>query len=65
MERLLTVKETAVILNARIMQVYAWISEGILPAVRIGRKIRISPEVLHKFVEEGGKSYKGGWKKEV
>lgn len=63
MERLLTVKETADILNARVMQVYAWISEGILPAVRLGRKIRICPESLRKFVEDGGKSYDGGWRK--
>ena len=67
MERLLTVKETAEILNSRVMQVYAWVSEGILPAVRIGRRIRISPEALRSFIDNGGKSYDGpgGWRKEA
>ena len=67
MEPLLTVNEAAEILNARKVQIYAWITEGILPAVRIGRRIRISPQELRNFINSGGKSYDGpgGWRKEV
>lgn len=38
--------------------------QGILPAVRLGRHIRVDREVLDEWIKNGGQSLPGGWKRE-
>lgn len=44
-------------------QVYRLIREGVIPAVRIGRSIRVDSTTLEEFVKNGGKQLSGGWKR--
>ncbi|HEY6330642.1 MAG TPA: helix-turn-helix domain-containing protein [Blastocatellia bacterium] len=53
--KLLTVPETAAVLGLRSDTVYAMAKAGVLPIVRIGAKaVRVSPEALQRFIEQGG-----------
>jgi hypothetical protein len=48
--------------------VYTAVREHILPpgvAVRIGRKLFINEEKFAEFIDRGGASLPGGWKREV
>lgn len=63
--RLLTAAETAKILGLSMDRVYALIREGIIPAVRLGRLVRIDSVALEEWIRQGGKAYPGGWKKEA
>ncbi|MED0672677.1 helix-turn-helix domain-containing protein [Aneurinibacillus aneurinilyticus] len=65
MNRLLTIEETCDILAIPIQTGYAMAREKILPTVRIGRLVRIDPDKLKEWIDQGGKSYAGGWKKEI
>jgi excisionase family DNA binding protein len=51
-------------LNMSAARVYELIREGILPAVRCGRQVRIDPDALEAFINNGGKSLPGGWRKD-
>lgn len=51
-------------LKARRAQIYAWVRQGLLPAVRIGRLIRFDPDQLDEFIRRGGKALLGKTKKE-
>lgn len=53
--RLLQVREVADRLSLRLPQTYAIIQAGLLPAVRIGRQIRVDPRALEAFVKSGGR----------
>jgi excisionase family DNA binding protein len=50
-EQLLTAAQAAVILNMSLRKVRRLIENKILPAVRIGRAVRIRPEDLRTFIE--------------
>ena len=43
---------------------YELCRSGILPHVRVGRRIRFSPEAILDWVADGGSGYPGGWRKE-
>ena len=62
--RLLTIKEVAEILRVRDQRAYQLIHAKILPAVRIGRQLRVSEDSLRAFVESGGQPLSGGWRHE-
>jgi excisionase family DNA binding protein len=64
-EKLLRVNEAAEWLDLSEYQVLAYAREGILPHVRLGRQIRFAPAALEEFINNGGKSYPGGWKREA
>jgi excisionase family DNA binding protein len=61
---LLTPAETAAILKVGRERVYTLVRKRILPAVHLGRHIRVSREALEQFIATGGKSLPGGWRKE-
>ena len=61
---LLTIKEVAEILRVRDQRAYQLIHAKILPAVRIGRQLRVSEDSLREFVESGGQALPGGWRHE-
>ena len=60
---MLTVDEVAERLRVTRGAVYALVRAGLLPAVRVGRRIRIAERVLANFIEAGGRSWPGGWRK--
>lgn len=48
----LTPHEVAESLQVGVRQVYKWIQDGDLPAVRLGRVYRVQPEDLQRFLLE-------------
>lgn len=65
LRRLHRVPEVARILDTTDQRVYEMLRQGILPGVRMGRQVRIDRVALEKFIENGGQSYPGGWKKKA
>jgi excisionase family DNA binding protein len=61
--QLLKVAEAAEYLNLSEYQTLSYAREGIIPSVRCGRLVRFSPAALNEFIESGGKSYEGGWRR--
>ncbi len=47
----LSVSEVAFILGVSTRQVHRWIERGLLPAVRVGRLVRIREEDLNAFIQ--------------
>ena len=60
---LLTLTEVASLLNVKYHRAATLAREGILPVIHLGRQVRVSPEALHLFISEGGKSLPGGWRR--
>ncbi|MFB3778331.1 MAG: helix-turn-helix domain-containing protein [Bryobacteraceae bacterium] len=60
---LLTAQETARILKVGVERVYNLVRMGILPAVRLGRHIRIVRSTLEEFLANGGRGFDGGWRR--
>jgi putative molybdopterin biosynthesis protein len=56
MDRLLTLKEVAEVLNIKVFRAAELVRLGILPAVRLGRQIRVDQQQLSQFIQSGGKS---------
>jgi excisionase family DNA binding protein len=51
--QVLSVREAAALLHVNVKTLYAEISAGRFPAIRIGRAIRISRSVLTSILEQG------------
>lgn len=62
--QLFTVKELARIFKVRDQRAYELIRADVIPAVRIGRQVRVSEEAIRQFVESGGQPLPGGWRRE-
>lgn len=62
-EQLLTMAEAALRLQVTVVRAYQLVREGILPAVRLGRQIRVDPRRLDDFVRKGGAAFPGGWRR--
>jgi excisionase family DNA binding protein len=54
LEPLLTVGETAAILNLSTRTVRRLIASGTIPVVSIGRSVRIRPRDVERLIAEGG-----------
>lgn len=64
---LLTLQNTADILNVKYPRVAEMVRTGTIPdtcIVRLGRQIRINPDALEQFVRNGGKALAGDWRHE-
>jgi excisionase family DNA binding protein len=61
--KLLKLTEVAAILNVDEQRAYALARENLIPVVRLGRQIRVDSEALEKFIQRGGQSLPGGWRK--
>ncbi len=57
-ETFLTVADVAALLQLNQQTVRNWIDQGKLPAVRVGRRVRIKRSDLDRVVEDG---YQGGF----
>lgn len=53
---LLTIDETARILNVSIQRAYQLARENAFPTVRVGRQVRVDPRALEDWINAGGKS---------
>ena len=58
--RFLTVQETAELLRLHRQTVYTMASRGQLPAVRIGRALRIHAGKLERMLEDQAAGHEGG-----
>jgi excisionase family DNA binding protein len=50
------------------LRFYELVRRGVLPpgvVVRLGRHIRVNPTRLEAFIDSGGASLPGGWRKEA
>ncbi|MBA2671626.1 MAG: helix-turn-helix domain-containing protein [Gemmatimonadetes bacterium] len=45
--------------------IYRMCREGILPHVRLGRKVKFAPEQIEDYLRAGGQALPGGWRKEA
>jgi excisionase family DNA binding protein len=61
---LLTVSEVSSLLSLRKARIYALVREGLLPAVRFGRQVRIERGALNEWIRLGGRSLPGSWARE-
>ena len=63
MAKLLRISEVAALLAVRRERVYELIRQGTLPAVRIGRQVRVAEGVLGDWVASGGRALPGRWRR--
>ena len=62
---LLRIPEVAERLDVTHARAYELARTGALPAVRIGRQLRVDPEALQAWIDNGGQPLPGGWRKEA
>jgi len=61
--RFLTVPEVAELIKLTEARVYEAVRLKLLPAVRIGRQIRIEHSVFVEWARSGGKTFANGWRR--
>ncbi|NIM47999.1 MAG: helix-turn-helix domain-containing protein [Gemmatimonadales bacterium] len=54
--KLLRVSEVAAILDVPTARAYSLTRSGTIPAVRLGRQVRVHPEVLDQWIRNGGQA---------
>lgn len=64
MKQLMTIAEAARVLAISESHAYSLAKEGLLPVVRVGRRVRVNPADLERFIAEGGRNLPGGWRRE-
>jgi excisionase family DNA binding protein len=62
--KLLKIRDVAERLDVTTQRAYELARIGVLPAVKIGRQVRVAPAALDAFIESGGATLPGGWKRE-
>jgi len=63
-ESLLTAQQVAVLLQVPKARVYELAREGLIPAVRLGRQIRVSASALDDWIADGGRALPDGWRRD-
>jgi len=63
--KLLTIPQVAERLQVSPQRAYEMARAGLLPAVRLGRQVRVSEEALEDWIRKGGKALPGGWRREA
>ena len=63
--RLLRIPEVAARLDITEARAYELARTGALPAVRIGRQLRVDPAALRAWIDNGGQPLPGGWRRQV
>ena len=53
---LLTVPEVADVLRVPRARAYDLVKQGLIPAVRVGRQIRVDAAALRRWIQAGGRS---------
>ncbi len=65
MSRLLTARELAKVLNVSVPRVYEMVRLGLIDFVKLGRQVRFSPEKVQEWIDNGGASLPGIWKRDA
>lgn len=65
MATLVRVEEVAAKLGVSRARCYELIRKGLLPAVRLGRQLRVDPTQLDEWLRGGGRALPGGWREEA
>ena len=63
--RLLTIGEVGKYLRLPPARVYALIRDDLLPAVHLGRQVRVTDVALDTWIANGGKALPGGWRRKA
>ncbi|RQD72686.1 MAG: DNA-binding protein [Tindallia sp. MSAO_Bac2] len=64
-KKLLNVQDVSEMLGENVDWVYRAAREGIIPSVRLGRKVKFSEEAITEFIRSGGKALPGVWRREA
>jgi excisionase family DNA binding protein len=64
MNRLMTANEAATALSLSVWSVYEAARDGVIPCIRVGRRVRFDPEQLEVWKTAGGTTFDGGWRRE-
>lgn len=64
-KKLVGVKEIAEVLDVSTQRVYEMARQNIIPHVRLGRVVKFDPERIEQWIEAGGRSLRGGWKRDA
>lgn len=51
--------------NVTRQRAYEMVREGLVPAVRLGRQLRVDPIAVEAFIRNGGQPLAGGWRREA
>jgi len=52
MEKLLNIEEVSKLLGVKIPTIYGWISEGIIPHIKLGRLVRFDRKEIIEWVQK-------------
>ena len=63
--QLLRMREVAEILDVTLHRAYELARTGVIPTVRIGRQLRVDADRLQEWIDSGGQSLPGGWRREA
>lgn len=61
--KLLTTREVDALLGVRRGRTEELIRQGLLPAVRLGRQVRVEETSLRAWITAGGQAWPGGWRR--
>lgn len=62
-KKLVPVNEVMEIIPMSSTKIYELARQNIIPHVRIGRKVLFDLEKIEAWIDHGGTSYEGGWRK--
>ncbi len=61
---MLRIQDVAERLSVSVPRTYELVRLGLIPATRVGRQIRVDPQALERWIEQGGRRLPGGWRRE-
>jgi len=64
-KKLITLVQCAEVIGVTYSRMAELARIGMVPVVRLGRQIRIDPDKLAAFIDQGGKPLPGGWRREA
>jgi excisionase family DNA binding protein len=64
-EEVLTTKEVSQILKVPVFRVQELARQRLLPCVHLGRQLRFQTSKIKAYMESGGQSLPGGWRREA
>lgn len=65
LQKLLGMEEVAEILGVSLARAYELARQKLIPAVQVGRQVRVHPGKLAIWIEQGGQGLSGGWKHKI
>lgn len=60
--RLMDARAAGEVMGVSRHQLYRLAGAGVVPVVRVGRRVMFSEEQLREFVAQGGRALPGGWR---